>query len=279
MREAEVGLQPDHGALTAAHGEVGDADLAGVAGAGDDLVGADADEQEGVLLLDHLPADRHGPRRVELVVPEHDPHVATEDPAPLRQEPPVEVLGLVDAVLGDGRRPGDRGVHADHDLLVGDAVAVAGIGRPGCGRGRRRSGPGGPGGGRATAGGSGRGRTGRGGSRRLGRRGRRRSASRRGRAGPGRRRGAGHAGGRRLGRRLDLRGGSARRRRGGVHRPTGAAAVSGSPTPAFCPQAAATRTTAAVAMARSRLPVTGSRPGLLGHRAAAKAWTTGRSWS
>jgi hypothetical protein len=48
----------------------------------------------------------------------------------------------------------------------------------------------------------------------------------------------------------------------GVAPGMGAAAVSGSPTPAFCPQAAATSTTAAVARARNRLAVTGRPEGL-----------------
>ena len=104
-----------------------------------------------MLLLHHLPADGHRPRRVVLVVAEHHPHVAAEDAAPFGDELPVEVLGLVDAVLGDGRRPGQRGVDADHDLLVGDAVAVVGAGRRGGGWGT-----GGRGRGRAVRGGGGR---------------------------------------------------------------------------------------------------------------------------
>ena len=52
----------------------------GVLGAGGDLVGAAAaDQQEGAVLLDHLPADLDRVLRVELVVAEDDPHLAAEE--------------------------------------------------------------------------------------------------------------------------------------------------------------------------------------------------------
>src|SRR5205085_5502870 len=119
----------------------------------------------------------HRPGGVELVVAEHDPHVAAVDPAPLGEVLPVQVLGLVDAVFGDGRRPGDGGVDADDDLLVGDAVAVVRIGGAGEDT-RRRGGPGCAAGGCTVGGGCSGGRgAGRRGRRGLGRAGRGRAVS------------------------------------------------------------------------------------------------------
>ena len=72
--------------------------------AGGDLVrSAAADQEEGALLLDHLPADLDGPLRVELVVPEHDAHGAPVELVrrALGEELPVDVLADVEALLRD----------------------------------------------------------------------------------------------------------------------------------------------------------------------------------
>ena len=136
QRRREVGLEVGEARLVDARRQVRDPVLVGVLGARRDLVGAAAaDEQEGAVLLDHLPAHLHGVLRVELVVAEHDAHVAPEQPVRRGggEELPVDVLADVEALLRDRRRAGDGGVDADDDLGVGDAGGVV--------RARARTGP------------------------------------------------------------------------------------------------------------------------------------------
>ena len=138
-RQREVRTELVEAGLTHALRQVGHADAVRVLGACRDLVGAPApDEEEHLVLLDHLLARFDGRARVVLVVlEEHLDRASVDLPDGLE----VEVLALLKAG-GVGAGAGERRVHADADLGVGDAVGVAGSLRHGLdrrvARGRRR---------------------------------------------------------------------------------------------------------------------------------------------